>query len=183
MWRNIGFKPNLLFYIHLLSIIAYADLHEFNRYVDLEIKFEKSVNTVNFTLTCSSLVPPFGFSAEILINNITTANIRSSNGACYISRRICLKDECSCTSQIYVYSFLTTVDMESLWFTCQFRFEQKNEKSHLLIYKTKIYNGSGMLIMNHTKIKIWRVLLHDLVSNRCNDDNHFDEAIIYADFL
>lgn len=147
MMRNQGLQSNI-FVMYLVFNSTYAEQH-LPEYVSLQIHFEKNGSTVHFTLNCSSMYPPFGLAAEILINNITTANMRSSNGVCYISRRICMEEECSCTSHNFIYSFLSTADTELMSFTCQLRFEQENQKSQLLVYETKIYNGSGMTIKNY----------------------------------
>lgn len=131
--------------------MVYAESHDLNGYVDLQIKCKKDANKVHFTLNCSSIFAPFGRSVEFLVNNITRANLRLSNGLCYTSKKICKEYECSCDSKSYVWSFWsTTYAKKELMFTCQFRFEQENPKSHVLVYETKFYNGSGMTIINIT---------------------------------
>lgn len=130
----------LMSYIHIDAM-----LQKDEQYVHFQINVERerTKNVSRITLDCSSMERPFGQSAEFLINNETKANIRHINGTCAINRGICKKNECSCTNRTFVWSFIGHEDFRHRTYTCLLRFHQKNMNRHLLVYKTKTYEGSG----------------------------------------
>ncbi|CAC5413806.1 unnamed protein product [Mytilus coruscus] len=120
---------------------------QMSEFVNLQISTEKGLNRDHITLNCTSMQETFDSSAEFIIDNITRANIRASHGVCYILRRACAATECSCTSRMYIWTFPTsTIGKQFHTLTCQLRFQEKNINSHVQVYKTKIYNGSGRKI-------------------------------------
>lgn len=125
----------------ILCVCGAALLKEMDTNVDVQIN---KINESHIIGICSCSSPPYGESAEFLIDNKTVASISLIDKVCFIKRRPCETHECSCTSTQFKMTFKTP-DEILFALTCQVRIVQEKLERHLKVFKTKTFNGKDII--------------------------------------